>query len=110
MVLQGEGTTSGRRCFNTAVNCSGHLLYPTTAYASCRVLPSCRRHQFTSITDWTGGLYISPGFAGSRSGALIATAWASMMHLGEEGFLKITESIMKVCLPFSLNDSMGAFG
>ena len=57
--------------------------------ASC--LPwSRRKHQYTSITDWTGGLYISPGFAGSRSGALIATAWASMVHLGEEGYLAAT--------------------
>ena len=29
--------------------------------------PSLRQHQYTAITDWTGGLYISPGFAGSRS-------------------------------------------
>ncbi|KAI7840937.1 hypothetical protein COHA_005368 [Chlorella ohadii] len=54
-----------------------------------------RKHQYTSITDWTGGLYISPGFAGSRSGALIATAWASMVHLGEEGYLQITDGMMK---------------
>lgn len=36
------------------------------------------------------------GFAGSRSGALIATAWASMVHLGEEGYLQLTGDIMKV--------------
>lgn len=54
-----------------------------------------RKHQYTSITDWSGGLYISPGFAGSRSGALIATAWASMVHLGEEGYLQITDGMMK---------------
>lgn len=36
-----------------------------------------------------------PGFAGSRSGALIATAWASMLHLGNEGFLRITAQIMQ---------------
>jgi glutamate/tyrosine decarboxylase-like PLP-dependent enzyme len=36
------------------------------------------------------------GFAGSRSGALIATAWASMVHLGEAGFLDITKRIMQV--------------
>lgn len=53
-----------------------------------------RRYQYTSITDWTGGLYISPGFAGSRSGALIATAWASLVHLGREGLLEATARIM----------------
>ena len=36
-----------------------------------------------------------PGFAGSRSGALIATAWASMLHLGNEGFLRTTAQIMQ---------------
>jgi sphinganine-1-phosphate aldolase len=57
-------------------------------------LPIARRHQYTSITDWTGGLYISPGFAGSRSGALIATAWASLVHLGEDGFLAATGGLL----------------
>ena len=57
-----------------------------------------RRHQYTRVTDWSGGLYISPGFAGSRSGALIATAWASLVHLGRQGFLDATGRIMKVRL------------
>lgn len=56
--------------------------------------PSIRRFQYTSVTDWTGGLYISPGFAGSRSGALIATAWAALVHLGREGFLEATAALM----------------
>lgn len=42
-----------------------------------------------AVTDWSGGLYISPSMAGSRSGALIAGAWASMMALGEEGLYKV---------------------
>ena len=107
--------------------------------------PSLRQHQYTAITDWTGGLYISPGFAGSRSvrdlhvtktvstvyvkvaawsqshghchsqtdhrfmlpcdatpvllqGALIATAWTALMHLGEQGYLDHTARIMQVRL------------
>ena len=36
------------------------------------------------------------GFAGSRSGALIASAWAALVHLGEEGYLAITRDIMQV--------------
>ena len=46
-----------------------------------------RKHQFTSITDWSGGLYISPTMAGSRSGAVIAAAWASLLSMGREGFV-----------------------
>jgi sphinganine-1-phosphate aldolase len=47
--------------------------------------PAHRRHCYTAVTDWPGGLYISPSLPGSRSGALIATAWASLVALGREG-------------------------
>lgn len=52
------------------------------------------------VTDWTGGLYISPSMAGSRSGALIATAWASLLHLGREGLLTAAERIMAAATDF----------
>lgn len=38
-----------------------------------------------AVTEWSGGLYVSPTMAGSRPGSLIAGAWAAMMSLGEEG-------------------------
>lgn len=41
---------------------------------------------------WLG----AAGFAGSRSGALIATAWASLVHQGEQGFMRITHQLMQV--------------
>ncbi|GIL71395.1 hypothetical protein Vretimale_2730 [Volvox reticuliferus] len=56
--------------------------------------PELRSHQYTRITDWTGGLYVSPGLAGSRPGALIASAWASLVHLGEEGLMSATRDII----------------
>ena len=34
-----------------------------------------RRHQYFTYPDWPGGLYLSPGLAGSRSGGLIAATW-----------------------------------
>lgn len=37
------------------------------------------------VSEWSGGLYVSPTIAGSRPGGLIAGAWAAMMSLGEEG-------------------------
>lgn len=39
----------------------------------------------TTVTEWSGGLYVSPTIAGSRPGGLSAGAWAAMMSLGEEG-------------------------
>ncbi|TDH65715.1 hypothetical protein CCR75_001366 [Bremia lactucae] len=53
-----------------------------------------RRFQYFSYPDWTGGLYVTPTLAGSRSGALSAAAWASMVRLGREGFLEKTKGIL----------------
>ncbi|KAL6186307.1 hypothetical protein ACLB2K_042427 [Fragaria x ananassa] len=55
-----------------------------------------RKHQFVAVTEWSGGLYVSPTMAGSRPGGLIAGAWAAMMALGEEGYLENTRAIVEV--------------
>ncbi|GAA0164404.1 hypothetical protein LIER_20054 [Lithospermum erythrorhizon] len=54
-----------------------------------------RKHQFVAVTEWTGGLYVSPTIAGSRPGGLVAGAWAAMMSLGLEGYLENTRQIME---------------
>ncbi|XP_075086962.1 sphingosine-1-phosphate lyase isoform X2 [Nicotiana tabacum] len=54
-----------------------------------------RKHQFVAVTEWTGGLYVSPTIAGSRPGGLIAGAWAAMISLGFEGYLENTKEIME---------------
>ncbi|KXZ51445.1 hypothetical protein GPECTOR_12g408 [Gonium pectorale] len=56
--------------------------------------PQLRARQYTRVTEWSGGLYISPGIAGSRPGALIASAWASLLHLGADGLRSATREIM----------------
>jgi glutamate/tyrosine decarboxylase-like PLP-dependent enzyme len=53
-----------------------------------------RRHQYFVATDWPGGLYYSPTMAGSRPGALLATAWAAMLSMGEAGYLNATKRIL----------------
>ncbi|KAF5207518.1 sphingosine-1-phosphate lyase, partial [Thalictrum thalictroides] len=55
-----------------------------------------RKNQFVAVTEWSGGLYVSPTIAGSRPGGLIAGAWAAMMALGQEGYLENTSKIMEV--------------
>jgi glutamate/tyrosine decarboxylase-like PLP-dependent enzyme len=55
-----------------------------------------RRYQYFNVPDWAGGMYASPTTAGSRSGGLTAATWASMVYLGEEGYLKAAKAIMKV--------------
>jgi glutamate/tyrosine decarboxylase-like PLP-dependent enzyme len=53
-----------------------------------------RHYQFYKTTEWPGGLYFSPTFAGSRPGALSAACWASMVSLGEKGYLDAARRII----------------
>jgi sphinganine-1-phosphate aldolase len=55
-----------------------------------------RRYQYFDVPDWPGGMYASPTSAGSRSGGLTAATWASMIYLGEAGYLKAVKAIMDV--------------
>lgn len=52
------------------------------------------RHQFFACTRWPGGIYISPTMQGSRGGGAIASAWASLMAMGEEGFVERAREAM----------------
>ncbi|UCH22524.1 MAG: aminotransferase class V-fold PLP-dependent enzyme [Deltaproteobacteria bacterium] len=54
-----------------------------------------RHYQYFTATDWPGGLYFSPTFAGSRPGALSASCWAAMATIGEQGYLLATQKILK---------------
>lgn len=54
-----------------------------------------RRHQYFTATDWPGGMYLSPTFAGSRPGALSAACWASLVSMGEDGYLAATRQILE---------------
>ena len=54
-----------------------------------------RHFQYFTATDWPGGFYVSPTFAGSRPGALIAAAWAAMVSMGEQGYLDAARRILE---------------
>lgn len=54
-----------------------------------------RRHQYFAATDWPGGLYFSPTIAGSRPGGLSAACWASMVAMGEQGYVEATRRILE---------------
>jgi glutamate/tyrosine decarboxylase-like PLP-dependent enzyme len=54
-----------------------------------------RHYQYYTTTEWPGGLYFSPTIAGSRPGALSAACWASMLSIGEEGYLRATKAILE---------------
>ena len=53
-----------------------------------------RQFQYYTVTDWPGGLYLSPTFAGSRPGALSATCWAAMVSIGASGYTEAARRIL----------------
>ncbi len=54
-----------------------------------------RHFQYYTTTEWPGGLYFSPTFAGSRPGALSASCWAALTSMGEEGYMTATKRILE---------------
>ncbi|XP_068183597.1 sphingosine-1-phosphate lyase 1 isoform X1 [Antennarius striatus] len=53
-----------------------------------------RQYQYFVAPDWQGGIYASPSIAGSRPGGIIAACWATMMHMGENGYINATKKII----------------
>jgi glutamate/tyrosine decarboxylase-like PLP-dependent enzyme len=54
-----------------------------------------RKQQYFTYPDWPGGLYLSPGLAGSRSGGIIASTYAAILATGESGYLAAADGIMR---------------
>jgi sphinganine-1-phosphate aldolase len=53
----------------------------------------------TYVTDnWLGGVYGSSGVLGTKGGGSMASAWAVMHHLGNEGYLRLTAAARRACL------------
>ncbi|KAI2657828.1 Sphingosine-1-phosphate lyase 1 [Labeo rohita] len=54
-----------------------------------------RHYQYFVAPDWQGGIYASPSMAGSRPGGIIAACWATMMHMGEKGYVDATKKVVE---------------
>lgn len=54
-----------------------------------------RQYQFFTFTEWPGGIYCSPTAQGSRNGGLIASAWATLMFIGSNGYKQYADEIQK---------------
>jgi sphinganine-1-phosphate aldolase len=71
-----DGVTSISACFHKygysqkGVSC---ILYKNESYL---------KYQYFVTADWDGGLYVSPTILGSRSGGLVAQAWAGFLSRG----------------------------
>ena len=65
-----------------------------------------RAGQFFSHPLWPGGMYSSPGIGGSRSGGLLAAAWAAMVSMGVEGYMERAKKIFEAA--FAMQDVVKA--
>jgi len=54
-----------------------------------------RKKQFFVHTDWSGGIFASTTFMGTKSGGPLAGCWAVMNHLGREGYRTIAKQVMR---------------
>jgi glutamate/tyrosine decarboxylase-like PLP-dependent enzyme len=81
----------------TSISCDTHKYGYAAKGTSviCYRDPDLRAYQYYRTTDWPGGLYNSPTFAGSRPGAHSAQAWASLLSYGEAGYLEATRAILE---------------
>jgi sphinganine-1-phosphate aldolase len=73
----------------TSISCDTHK-YGFAPKGNSTVLyrtQQLRTYQYFVDPSWSGGVYASPGIAGSRPGALIAGCWASLMTVGEAGYM-----------------------
>ncbi|MFJ8830003.1 pyridoxal phosphate-dependent decarboxylase family protein [Micromonospora aurantiaca] len=51
--------------------------------------PALRAPQFFAYADWPGYTMVNPVIASTRSGGPIAAAYATLRHLGEDGYLRL---------------------
>lgn len=81
----------------TSLSADMHKYGYATKGSSCIMYssPELRHYQYFVSLSWTGGIYASPTLAGSRAGGVSASTWAVMVHFGEEGYLEVSERIIR---------------
>lgn len=87
----------GYACFNSVPCVHVSLQYGYAPKGSSVILYSdkkYRQYQYFVAADWQGGIYASPSIAGSRPGGIIAACWATMMYMGENGYVDATRKIV----------------
>jgi sphinganine-1-phosphate aldolase len=80
----------------TSISCDTHK-YGFAPKGNSTVLyrnSALRTYQYFIAPNWSGGVYASPTMAGSRPGALIAACWASLMSVGEAGYIDACHTIV----------------
>ncbi|ORY89596.1 pyridoxal phosphate-dependent transferase [Leucosporidium creatinivorum] len=80
----------------TSISCDTHK-YGFAPKGSSVIMyrsKALRKYQYSVTTTWPGGVYATPSIAGSRPGAVIAGAWASMHKMGVDGYTSSCREIV----------------
>ncbi|KAJ1362474.1 hypothetical protein KIN20_022026 [Parelaphostrongylus tenuis] len=66
---------------------------------SCSVLmyrdQSIMHYQCFCNNDWAGGVYATPTLAGGRDGGAVATAWATLLGKGRDGYITACQRVIE---------------
>jgi len=68
---------------------------PKGSSVLCYNSTELRRHGYFIMSQWTGGLYATPTIQGSRSGGIVASTWAAIMAMGQDGYVECCKEIME---------------
>ncbi|MFC9331792.1 pyridoxal phosphate-dependent decarboxylase family protein [Kitasatospora sp. NPDC057015] len=52
-----------------------------------------RRHQYFAHAGWPGYPVVNPTVQGTKSGGLLAQAWAALQHVGEDGYTALAARV-----------------
>ncbi len=53
-----------------------------------------RLSQYSVYSNWQGGIYASTTFMGTKPGGVVASTWAALNHIGDDGYLNLTKQTM----------------
>ncbi|GJN91433.1 hypothetical protein Rhopal_004454-T1 [Rhodotorula paludigena] len=80
----------------TSISCDTHK-YGMACKGSSVIMyrsKAIRKYQYSVTTTWPGGVYATPTMSGSRPGAILAGTWASLVYMGEDGYLSSCREIV----------------
>lgn len=88
-----------RNPYITSISADLHKFGKVPKGASILMFRNKELRDYLTYVDlqWEGGLYVTPGFPGSESGATIIAAWTVLMMTGEDVYTKLTRDAIKLC-------------
>ncbi|MCH2021182.1 MAG: aspartate aminotransferase family protein [Saprospiraceae bacterium] len=84
----------------TSMSCDFHKYGYAAKGASCVLHKNrdLRKYQIFACSSWSGYTIINPTVLSSKTGGPMAGAWATLHHIGQDGYMKIVKETQKASL------------